>query len=78
MIVSGQLNPLETSPSKVTTGFAVQLSVGLTTVEMEAGGISPLHSTVSAGRGAAVGGVISCTVMVCVTVLVFPLASAKL
>src|SRR6185503_16477244 len=69
--------PLDASLRKATTGTE-QLSASSVTTVISGVGTSAIHCTVN-GRGLlAVGGVVSSTVMVCVTVIAFPQASVTL
>ena len=75
MIVSGQVPPSDTSDTNATTGLVVQLSVSSITTVGSAVGTSPIHPTVTGAGLEAVGSMVSSTVIVCVTFIVFPQSS---
>jgi len=64
VIVSGHVNPSDTSPTNATTGFAVQLSASSVINKISSTGTSPIHSTFTVAGAVAVGGVTSFTVIV--------------
>ena len=66
--------PAATSLTCATTGTAPQLSLTLPPAKF-ATGTSPSHCTVNGAGQASIGGVVSCTVMICVQSFVLPLAS---
>ena len=74
-MVSGQVDPLETSPTKATTIPPGQLSVSSVIILMSGAGKSSIHSTVSGDGFEAVGGVVSTTSNTWDAVAVFPHAS---
>ena len=67
VIVSGQVPPLDTSFTKVTTGDGSQLSLADTSAVFGAG-TSPMHWTETGPGQAIVGGVVSTTVITWVQV----------
>ena len=77
-MTSGQLFPSETSETKATTGFTVQLSASSVTAVTSEAGTSAVHSTLTAAGLEAVGGVTSSTVIVWVTLIEFPQSSVTL
>ncbi len=78
MITSGHVLPSETSPTKATTGFAVQLSASSVTTVISEAGTSKIHSTVTGNGLLAVGFVMSLTVIVWSTVIELPQSSVTL
>jgi hypothetical protein len=64
VITSGQVLPSDTSETKATTGFAVQLSASSVTALTSETGTSAVHSTFTAAGLEAVGGVTSSMVIV--------------
>ncbi len=78
VIISGQVFPSELSEINEIVGIVVQLSAASVTTEMSATGISSTHSTFTPAKFEAVGGVMSLTVIVCVTIISLPQSSATL
>ena len=74
----GQVPTGAESPTKATTGAAVQLSASSVTTRTSGFGTSPMHSTVTAAGLLAVGLMVSSTVIVCVTLMVLPHSSVTL
>ena len=74
MIVSEQGLISLTSLTNATTGFTVQLSASSSTTVISTAGADPPRTVVVAGFDA-VGSVVSSTVIVCVTIALFPQAS---
>jgi hypothetical protein len=72
-MVSGQINPLDTSLTKATTGTdAVQLSASVVTTNGSGAGTSPIHCTVIPAGFDAVGLILSSITISCVQVAVLP------
>src|ERR687897_886664 len=76
-MISGHV-PLDTSLTCATTIGPTQLSLTPVTSAIFTTGTSAIHSTVTSAGAVALGGVVSSTVMVCVTVIAFPHASVTL
>src|SRR5688572_10869218 len=76
-MISGQV-PDDTSLTCATTIGPTQLSASSVIAFTSGAGTSAIHSTVTSAGAVAVGGVVSSTVMVCVTVIAFPKASVTL
>ena len=75
IIVPSHEIELGTSLTNATIGLTVQLSASSVTTVISAAGTSPIHSTVTGAGLEAVGLVVSSTVIVWVTVIVFPQSS---